>query len=72
MKQSLLMILSLLFLLISETTHSQDDTAAVSPEQFGISHLTEFLGLKPDDIGFRSDYTEPDSFRLKVVAELMQ
>lgn len=42
------------------------------PEQFGLNHLTEYLGLKPDDISFRSDYTEPDSFRLKVVADLMQ
>jgi len=42
------------------------------PEQFGLEHLTEYLGLKPDDISFRSDYTEPDSFRLKVVAKLMQ
>lgn len=37
-----------------------------------MNHLTEYLGLKPDDISFRSDYTEPDSFRLKVVADLMQ
>ncbi|GAI25795.1 unnamed protein product, partial [marine sediment metagenome] len=37
-----------------------------------MKHLTEYLGLKPDDISFRSDYTEPDSFRLKVVADLMQ
>ena len=43
-----------------------------TPEQFGIEHLTEYLGLKPDDIGFRPDYTEPDSFRLKIIADLMQ
>jgi len=42
-----------------------------TPEQFGLEHLTEYLSLKPGDIGFRSDYTEPDSFRLKIVAELM-
>ncbi len=43
-----------------------------SPEQFGLEHLCAYLGLKPDDIGFRPDYTEPDSFRLAVVTELMQ
>jgi len=46
-------------------------TADISPEQFGLEHICEFLNLKPDDISFRSDFTEPDSFRLKIVAELM-
>ena len=42
-----------------------------SAEQFGIVHLCEYLNLKPDDIHFRSDYTEPDSFRLEKVTALM-
>ena len=42
------------------------------PEQFGIEHLSEYLGLKPDDISFRADYTEPDSFYLQSVANLMK
>lgn len=44
---------------------------AVAPERFGLAHLSEYLGLKPDDISFRTDYTDPDSLRLKVVADLM-
>lgn len=40
-------------------------------ERFGIEHLTEYIGMRPDDIGFRTDYAEPDSFRLEVVADLM-
>ncbi len=41
------------------------------PEQFGLQHLTEYLGLMPGDISFRRDYTEPDSFRFEIVADLM-
>ncbi len=64
----------LLPLLTVARSLGQEQTAPPSqtPEQFGLEHLTEYLGLKPDDISFRSDYTEPDSFRLKVVADLMQ
>ncbi len=43
-----------------------------SAAQFGLSHLTEYLALKPEDISFRPDYTEPDSFRLAKIAHLMQ
>jgi hypothetical protein len=46
--------------------------SALSAEQFGLRHLSEYLGLRPDDIGYRSDYTRPDSFRLAKVVELMQ
>ncbi|MEW6052060.1 MAG: hypothetical protein AB1644_13485 [Candidatus Zixiibacteriota bacterium] len=48
------------------------DSASVSPERFGIACLTDYLNLRPDDISFRKDYTEPDSLRLRVVADLMQ
>jgi len=66
--------LLLLLLLTAVRSPGQEQAAPPSlpPEQFGLKHLTEYLGLKPDDISFRSDYTEPDSFRLKLVAELMQ
>ena len=47
------------------------DAAAQPPERFGLEHLTEYLGLMPSDIAFRSDYTDPDSFRMKLVADLM-
>ncbi|UCC44487.1 MAG: hypothetical protein JSU65_00740, partial [Candidatus Zixiibacteriota bacterium] len=47
------------------------DPASLSPEQFGLQHLASYLGLKPSDISYRSDYTEPDGFRLKLVADLM-
>ena len=50
---------------------SAQDTAQ-TPEQFGLQHLTEYLGLRPSDIAFRSDYTEPDSLRLKLIADLMR
>jgi len=46
--------------------------AAQPPEQFGLAHLTEYLGLRPSDIAFRSDYTEPDSLRLRLIADLME
>ena len=46
-------------------------TDSLSPEMAGLSDLTDYLDLTPNDISFRSDYTEPDSFRLKVVADLM-
>jgi len=48
------------------------DSLEITPEQFGLEHLSEYLGLKPNDISYRTDYTEPDSFRLAVVADLMQ
>ncbi len=57
-------------LLITAFPIFAQDTAQ-APEQFGLEHLTEYLGLKPNDISYRSDYTEPDSLRLKVVADLM-
>jgi hypothetical protein len=44
----------------------------LAPETFGLKDLSDYLGLTPADISFRSDYTEPDSFRLKKVAELMR
>ena len=48
------------------------DSTSVSPEQYGLKNLMEYLDLWPGDISFRSDYTEPDSFRLKAVADLME
>lgn len=48
-----------------------EDSSNIRPEEFGLTHLAEYLGFEPGDVGFRSDYTEPDSFRLKIVADLM-
>lgn len=62
--------LLLIAVFLASTVGAQDTT--LSPEQFGLEHLTEYLGLKPSDIAFRSDYTEPDSLRLKLIADLMQ
>ncbi len=64
MKNITLIILFLLTISISAQETKK-------PEQFGLNHLTEYLSLKPSDISFRSDYTEPDSFRLQIVADLM-
>jgi len=61
----------LLVIALSLPTISLADSASVSPEQFGIQHLMEYLNLRPQDISYRSDYTEPDSFRIKLVADLM-
>ena len=66
-----MMIIWALTLILAAQGHGQVP-AEKSPEQFGLEHLTEYLCLRPDDISFRSDYTEPDSFRLKTVADLMQ
>lgn len=43
-----------------------------SPELIGLKNLAEYAGLKPDDISFRNDYMDIDSFRLQTVTELMQ
>jgi len=64
------MIVILLVGLGCVTATAQDSTGA--PEWFGLEHLTEYLGLKSDDIGYRADYTEPDSFRLQVITDLME
>ncbi|MBU0983626.1 MAG: hypothetical protein KKA42_07135 [candidate division Zixibacteria bacterium] len=58
-------------LAVLSTAQDNNQTAPVAPETFGLEHLSEYLGLVPDDISFRSDYTEPDSFRLQIVADLM-
>jgi len=64
-------VLCLVLLLTPAIVFTQD-SSTLTPEQFGLWHLSEYLGLKPDDISFRPDYTEPDSFRLQLVADLMQ
>jgi len=70
MKSAVLTCLGVL--LTATLTVAQPDPAdTLSPEQFGLQELTEYLTLKPGDISYRSDYTEPDSFRLKIVADLM-
>jgi hypothetical protein len=67
MKTALLSLLAVV--LMAGSGVAQVDTT--SREWFGLQNLTEYLGLKPNDISYRSDYTEPDSLRLKKVAELM-
>ncbi len=44
---------------------------ADSPEMMGLKNLTDYAGLKPEDISFRNDYMDIDSFRLQTIAELM-
>ncbi len=68
----------LLIWLVVSTTVSADQSQLRSasiiertPEQFGLEHLMETLNLKPSDIGYRTDYTEPDSFRLQLISDLM-
>jgi len=63
---------TIIALLLSSTTVAAQDSATVAPEWFGLEQLTEYLNLKPGDISFRPDYTEPDSFRLQLIADLMQ
>ena len=59
----------IIFFLLTISVTAQETE---KPEQFGLNHLTEYLSLKPSDISFRADYTEPDSFRLQIVTDLMQ
>lgn len=71
-----LLVLAIARLTPAQTPTPPDTTAAqvhdsISSEMFGLNDLTDYLGLTPSDISFRSDYTEPDSFRLKKVADLM-
>jgi hypothetical protein len=65
-------IILCLALLLAPTLIVAQDSSSLTPEQFGLWHLSEYLGLEPDDISFRPDYTEPDSFRLQIIADLMQ
>ena len=44
---------------------------ADSPEIIGLKNLSDYAGLKPEDISFRNDYMDIDSFRLQTIAELM-
>jgi hypothetical protein len=68
MRQVLIVLLGISLLAGSLFSQEAD---ALPPEQFGLKHLSEYLGLQPEDISFRPDYTEPDSFRLQLVADLM-
>ena len=63
--------LILLLLLGSRSLYGQEPPDSIPPEQFGLNHLTDYLGLKPADISFRADYSDPDSVRLKLIADLM-
>jgi len=63
-------IILLVALGVVSVASAQDTTQ--TPEQFGLQQLTEYLGLRPTDIAFRSDYTEPDSLRLELIADLMR
>ncbi|KAA3633748.1 MAG: hypothetical protein DWP97_08455 [Calditrichaeota bacterium] len=65
LKKTILLIAVLL------TSVSAQQNTDKTPEQLGLEHLTDYLNLKPSDISFRPDYTEPDSFRLQVVSDLM-
>lgn len=61
--------------LLACSVSAQDSTQPAEnlpPEMAGLVHLMEYLNMSPGDITYRSDYTEPDSFRLKIVADLMQ
>ncbi len=60
--------IALLFLAVSTVAQ---DSSSIPPERIGLERLTEYLNLKPTDISFRSDYSDQDSFRLKIVADLM-
>ena len=60
-----------LLCLFAPALFAGEPVTKLTPEQFGLQNLTDYLNLKPSDISFRSDYTEPDMFRLKIVAELM-
>lgn len=64
-----LLAVAILSLLQASSGKGADDS--LSLEMQGIGHLAEYLGLKTADLSFRPDYTKPDSFRLQVVADLM-
>ncbi len=60
----------IIFVCLSTTVAAQSPDQE-PPEQFALRHLCEYLNLKPEDVHFREDYTELDSFRLKTIANLM-
>ncbi len=68
-------LITILIAMLGSAVSAQDPTQPsenLSPEMAGLVHLMEYLNLSPGDITYRSDYTEPDSFRLKIVADLMR
>jgi hypothetical protein len=65
-------LLPLLLFLVLPVAAVGQQAPDIAPEWFGLEHLSEYIGLHPGDISFRRDYTEPDTFRLEVVAALME
>jgi len=65
-------VLLLALLILPIYSAGAADQTEPAPETFGIEHLSEYLGLRPTDISFRLDYTDPDSFCLQVVADLLE
>ncbi len=55
----------------ADSTDSAASTDTIPKEWAGLVELTGYLSLLPEDVSFRPDYTEPDSFRLQVVSDLM-
>ena len=66
-----ILLKALLVILIWPAVITAEEFDSKAPEFKGLQHLTEYLGLMPEDISFRPDYTERDDFRLRVVSELM-
>ena len=67
----MLITFALIWLIPTATALAQAGATKI-PAWYGMEDLGEYLGLKLSDISFRNDYTEPDSFRLQIVADLMR
>lgn len=60
------------FLLILTASIYPQSKNADLPELRGLKNLSDYVGLKPNDIAFRNDYMDIDSFRLQTIAKMMQ
>jgi hypothetical protein len=65
------LITIMLILIFTIPVNAQEKIDSVY-ETGALMQLMALLNLEFDDIGFRPDYTEPDSFRLWAVADLMK
>jgi hypothetical protein len=64
-------ILTSILILATVNASAFGQSNPATPEMTAINQVCEYLRLTPDDIGFRQDYTDVDSFRLATVARLM-
>lgn len=64
-------VITFFLVILLATGASAQDIPDSAYERISLERLSGLLNLNPDDITFRDDYTDIDSFRLKSVSDLM-